>query len=67
MCYRWSAAKGIGRVTGRLPHELAEEVVSSVLGLFTPSESEGAWHGGTSLLQLFCFVPMTFCRVFGAC
>jgi hypothetical protein len=43
---RWSAAKGIGRVTGRLPKELADEVVGSVLELFGPRESDGAWHGG---------------------
>lgn len=43
---RWSAAKGIGRVTGRLPKELADEVVDSVLELFSPRESDGAWHGG---------------------
>ncbi|XP_069674548.1 tubulin-specific chaperone D [Periplaneta americana] len=43
---RWSAAKGIGRVTGRLPKELADEVVGSVLELFSPRESDGAWHGG---------------------
>jgi hypothetical protein len=44
--FRWSAAKGIGRVTGRLPKELADEVVGSVLELFSPRESDGAWHGG---------------------
>ncbi|KAB0802179.1 hypothetical protein PPYR_04365 [Photinus pyralis] len=42
---RWSAAKGIGRVTGRLPKELADEVVGSVLELFNPRESDGTWHG----------------------
>lgn len=44
--FRWSAAKGIGRVTGRLPKELADEVVCSILELFTPRESDNAWHGG---------------------
>lgn len=43
---RWSAAKGIGRITGRLPKELANEVVGSVLELFNPRETDGAWHGG---------------------
>jgi hypothetical protein len=46
LCFRWSAAKGIGRVTGRLPKELADEVVGSVLELFNPRESDGAWQGG---------------------
>ena len=35
---RWSAAKGVGRVTSRLTSALSEEVLSSVLELFTPSE-----------------------------
>ncbi|XP_074649513.1 tubulin-specific chaperone D-like isoform X1 [Tubulanus polymorphus] len=43
---RWSAAKGIGRVTGRLPHEFADQVVGSVLDLFTLAESDSSWHGG---------------------
>uniref|UniRef100_A0A3P9JW99 Tubulin-specific chaperone D n=1 Tax=Oryzias latipes TaxID=8090 RepID=A0A3P9JW99_ORYLA len=43
---RWSAAKGIGRVTGRLPKELADEVVGSLLDCFSFQETDSAWHGG---------------------
>ncbi|KAF4073649.1 hypothetical protein AMELA_G00245720 [Ameiurus melas] len=43
---RWSAAKGIGRVTGRLPKELADDVVGSVLDCFRFQETEDSWHGG---------------------
>ncbi|KAK6260823.1 Tubulin-specific chaperone D [Theobroma cacao] len=43
---RWSAAKGIGRVTSRLTSVLSEEVLSSVLDLFSPVEGDGSWHGG---------------------
>uniref|UniRef100_A0A3Q3G3V6 Tubulin-specific chaperone D n=1 Tax=Labrus bergylta TaxID=56723 RepID=A0A3Q3G3V6_9LABR len=43
---RWSAAKGIGRVTGRLPQELADEVVGSVLDCLSFQETDNAWHGG---------------------
>ncbi|XP_041473323.1 tubulin-specific chaperone D-like [Lytechinus variegatus] len=42
---RWSAAKGIGRLTGRLPQELADQVVGSALDLFSMRETDGAWHG----------------------
>ncbi|XP_060027662.1 tubulin-specific chaperone D isoform X2 [Erinaceus europaeus] len=43
---RWSAAKGIGRVAGRLPKELADDVVGSVLDCFSFQETDSAWHGG---------------------
>lgn len=43
---RWSAAKGIGRITARLPIDLADDVVGFVLNLFSGRESDSAWHGG---------------------
>ncbi|CAL4934301.1 unnamed protein product [Urochloa decumbens] len=43
---RWSAAKGIGRITARLTPTLSEEVISSILQLFSPGEGDGSWHGG---------------------
>ncbi|GAB5581455.1 tubulin-specific chaperone D isoform X1 [Prionailurus iriomotensis] len=43
---RWSAAKGIGRMAARLPKELADDVVGSVLDCFSFQETDGAWHGG---------------------
>lgn len=43
---RWSAAKGIGRITSRLPQDFADDVVGAVLQLLCPEESDGAWHGG---------------------
>ncbi|NWW17719.1 TBCD protein, partial [Falcunculus frontatus] len=47
---RWSAAKGIGRITGRLPKELADDVIGSLLDSFCSTisfqETDNAWHGG---------------------
>ena len=46
-------SKGIGRVTGRLPKELADDVVESLLQLLSLKESDSAWHGGClSLAEL---------------
>ena len=42
---RWSAAKGLGRVTARLPAELGDEVVGSILECFSPTEGDSTWHG----------------------
>ena len=54
---RWSGAKGIARVTERLPHDFAHQVLESILGLFDihsaasaalydlPAVAEGTWHG----------------------
>mmetsp|Transcript_4041 Transcript_4041/g.3867 ORF Transcript_4041/g.3867 Transcript_4041/m.3867 type:complete len:1193 (-) Transcript_4041:55-3633(-) len=43
---RWSAAKAIGRITGRLDKELGDEIVPQILELFSPTETDSAWHGG---------------------
>lgn len=45
---RWSAAKHLGRVTSRLPLELAQDVVEGVFDLFrlvSEARAEAAWHG----------------------
>ncbi|XP_022185409.2 tubulin-specific chaperone D [Nilaparvata lugens] len=43
---RWSAAKGIGRITARLSKTFGDDIVESVLELLTPRMSDAAWHGG---------------------
>ena len=50
---RWSSAKGIGRITNRLPKDFANDVLESILSSFTLAEESGAWHGGClSLAEL---------------
>ena len=41
-----SSAKGIGRITNRLPLELADDVVGGAVDLLAPDEQASAWHGG---------------------
>lgn len=40
-------------MTGRLHKELADEIVGSIMELFSPTESENAWHGGMQVSMLF--------------
>ncbi|PIN05322.1 Beta-tubulin folding cofactor D [Handroanthus impetiginosus] len=64
---RWSAAKGIGRVTSRLTYSLSDEVLSSVLELFSPGEGDGSWHGGclalAELARRGLLLPISFPKV----
>lgn len=43
---RYSAAKGVGRITGRLSKTYGNEVVNAVLSMLSPEENDNAWHGG---------------------
>ena len=43
---RWSAAKGIGRITMRLCKDLGDDVVEALLELFQDENDDSAWHGG---------------------
>lgn len=43
---RWSAAKGIGRVSARLNCSSAKDIITGIMALFNPHEGDGAWHGG---------------------
>ncbi|CAI9769528.1 unnamed protein product [Fraxinus pennsylvanica] len=64
---RWSAAKGIGRVTSRLTYSLSDEVLSSVLERFSPYEGDGSWHGGclalAELARRGLLLPISFPKV----
>jgi hypothetical protein len=54
---RWSAAKGIARISDRLPSDFVEQVLDTIMGLFSihsiavatiyemPSIAENTWHG----------------------
>lgn len=64
---RWSAAKGIGRITSRLTSALSDEVLSSILELFSPGEGDGSWHGAclalAELARRGLLLPMSLPKV----
>lgn len=64
---RWSSAKGIGRITSHLTCTLADEVLASILELFSPGEGDGSWHGGclamAELARRGLLLPINFCKV----
>jgi len=43
---RWSAAKGIGRISSRLPKDLVGDIITTILDFFSPMETDYGWHGG---------------------
>lgn len=43
---RWSAAKGLGRITMRLSQDHAADVVDAVITSFCDKEADSSWHGG---------------------
>ena len=43
---RWSAAKGLGRISSRLSQPNADDVVQSILEFFSVRQSDSGWHGG---------------------
>lgn len=61
---RWSAAKGIGRITSRLPKEFGDEVVGSVIEIFNPLEPHEAWHGACLAIAELGRVYTAYIRIY---
>mmetsp|Transcript_13155 Transcript_13155/g.22273 ORF Transcript_13155/g.22273 Transcript_13155/m.22273 type:complete len:175 (+) Transcript_13155:1230-1754(+) len=51
---RWSAAKGLGRITQRLTKDFGDQIVEQLTDLFTDQETESSWHGGCLALAELC-------------
>jgi tubulin-specific chaperone D len=51
---RWAAAKGIGKITGRLTLEFADQIVEEVLQCFDENETDSSWQGGCLALAELC-------------
>ena len=51
---RWTAAKGIGRITQRLTKDFADQIVEQLYDLFKETETDCSWHGGCLALAELC-------------
>ncbi len=51
---RWTAAKGLGRITGRLNKDFADQIVEQLIDLFDDNETDSSWHGGCLCLAELC-------------
>lgn len=51
---RWSAAKGLGKITSRLTLELADQIVEDILKLFDDADTDSSWQGGCLALAELC-------------
>ncbi|KAJ9464926.1 Tubulin-folding cofactor D [Diplonema papillatum] len=64
---RWSAAKGIGRITARLDKPEADDVVDAVMACFDLYEDSNGWHGGclalAELARRGLLLPQVFDRI----
>lgn len=51
---RWSAAKGLGRITQRLTKDFGDQIVEQLHDLFSETETDSSWHGGCLALAELC-------------
>lgn len=51
---RWTAAKGIGRITGRLSLDFADQIVEQLFDLFGDPDTDNAWHGALLAFAELC-------------
>ena len=51
---RWTAAKGLGRITQRLTKDFADTIVEHLSELFKDTETDCSWHGGCLALAELC-------------